>query len=148
MENEKTVGVVVNVLRIVDGVGQFLFLRRSGGGYKNHWWPVAGKIEAGENPVQAVLRELKEEADLIPLEIYRLGMAVPHVDGKSKLEGFVAFVEPGTLVRLNYEHSEFGWLGVQEAIEGLPTYAIPFIRHIESRFLISQPQIDLRLWPV
>ena len=148
MEDEKTVGVVVNVLRIIDGVGQFLFLRRSGGGYKNHWWPVAGKIEAGENPVQAVIRELKEEADLIPLEIYRLGMAVPHVDRKSKLEGFVAFVESRSLVRLNYEHSEFGWLGVQEAIEGLPTYAIPFIRHIESQFLISQPQRDLRLWPV
>jgi 8-oxo-dGTP pyrophosphatase MutT (NUDIX family) len=148
MEDEKTVGVVVNVLRIVEGVGQFLFLRRSGGAYKNQWWPVAGNVEVGENPVQAVLRELKEETDLIPLEIYRLGMDVPHVDGKSKLEGFVAFVEPGSLVRLNYEHSEFGWLGVPEAIEGLPAYALPFIRHIERRFLISQPQMDLRLWPV
>jgi 8-oxo-dGTP pyrophosphatase MutT (NUDIX family) len=148
MEDEKTLGVVVNVLRIVDGVGQFLFLRRSDGAYKNQWWPVAGKVEVGENPVQAALRELKEETDLIPLEIYRLGMDVPHVDGKSKLEGFVAFVEPGSLVRLNNEHSEFGWFGVQEAIEGLPAYALPFLRHMERRFLISQPQMDLRLWPV
>ncbi len=147
-QNEETGGVIVNVVRVVDGVGQFLYLRRSYGIYKNQWWPVAGKAKAGENPVQVALRELKEETGLIPLEIYKLGMNIPEPALKTKLESMVALVEPNSLVRLNHEHSEFRWLGVQEAIEGLPAYVIPVIRHLESRFLDSQPPRDSRLWPL
>ena len=147
MENENTIGVVINVLRIIEGEGQLLFLRRSGGTYKNHWWPVAGHVKEDESPLQAALRELKEETDLSPLEIYELDKSVPHVNGKSKLEGFVAFVDPNSMIKLNHEHSEFVWFRVQDAIDGLPIYAVPFIRHIESQFFNSQPRRDLRLWP-
>ena len=146
-QDKETVGVLVYVVRVVDSVGQFLFLRRSGGTHKNQWWPVAGKIETGEDPVQAALRELKEETGLIPLEMHKLGMYVPPIDRKSKLEGLVAFVEPNSMVKLNYEHSEFCWYGEQEAIESLHPSAIPIIRYIESRFLNSLPPKDSRLWP-
>ncbi len=146
-QDEQNLGVIVHVLRIVDGAGQFLFLRRSYGTYKNQWWPVAGTAKLGENAVQTALRELREETDLIPLEIYKLGMSIPNIDGKSKLEGLVAFVEPTSIVKLNHEHSEFCWFGIQEAIEVVSPYAVPFIRHMESRFFDSQPPRESLLWP-
>ncbi|MCP4752471.1 MAG: NUDIX domain-containing protein [Proteobacteria bacterium] len=145
-QDEKAAGVIVHVIRVVDGVGQFLYLRRSYGSYKDQWWPVAGNAKSGENPIQTALRELKEETDLIPLEIYKLGMSIPNVDGKSKLEGMVAFVEPTSMVRLNREHSEFCWFGVQKAIEEVSPFGVPFIRHMESRFLVAQPPKDSRIW--
>ena len=133
------VGVVIMVIRKSSSGAELLFLQRSGGKYEGQWWPVAGTCEAGENPVETVIRELREEVALIPQSLYPLGLTVPHVDGHSRLEGYVAYVEADAQVALNYEHSSFKWQSVEEALEIAPDP--DFIRYVEREFmLVDQPK--------
>src|SRR6185436_15378922 len=39
----------------------------------NTWQVVRGKVEAGETFIQAALRELREETEIVPREFYRVG---------------------------------------------------------------------------
>ena len=56
----KTVNVVAAIIR--DG-GKVFATQRGYGDYKDGWEFPGGKIEAGESPQQALVREIKEELD-------------------------------------------------------------------------------------
>src|SRR5256885_5092784 len=43
---------------------QVLLIYRNKEPWKDHWNGLGGKIEAGENPQKAAIREVKEEADI------------------------------------------------------------------------------------
>lgn len=132
-------GVIVSVLRRKASVVEVLFLQCSGGKYKGEWWPVAGTCEPDEMAVQTVIRELKEETGLEPLEVYELGKPVPHIDGASKLEGFVVYVSTDLQVTLNYEHTDYRWLTSKQAAEVVPASAKSFILYLEQAFMCKQP---------
>ena len=103
MERKKSTGVIVHVLRRRENECTFLFLLRSGGRFEGQWWPVAGTCEIDEEPVHTVLRELREETGLSPIEIYNLGKDVEYYwDKTSKLEIFMVFVPSKSEVVLNY----------------------------------------------
>ena len=62
MENiKKTIRVVAAVIRSKDTV---LATQRGYGNYKDWWEFPGGKIEEGETPEQALVREIREELDM------------------------------------------------------------------------------------
>jgi dATP pyrophosphohydrolase len=101
---------------------EFLQLRRRTGDFMGGTWqPVAGRIEAGETAVQAALREVREEAGLIPVEFYSLDTVdifyVPSADAVWHCIQFCAIVDRDHPVVLNEEHDAFRWVSASETEE-------------------------------
>jgi dATP pyrophosphohydrolase len=94
---------------------EFLQLRRSPGEFlAGAWSTVRGKIEAGETAWQAALRELKEEAGLVPEEFFQLDTVdMFYLHGDDTLwhcPGFCAVVRNNAMVTLNDEHDASRWV--------------------------------------
>lgn len=134
MDTNKDVGVVVNVIRRSGEVIEFLYLKRSGGNYKHQWWPVAGNRKENEGSIDCALRELREETGLDALELYDLGKEVGHIDGSSKISGYVAIVKEDDQVVLNYEHSDHRWLELSSALDFLPPFTHQYLLYINNNF--------------
>jgi dATP pyrophosphohydrolase len=107
----------------VRGAGErleVLALRRGNSGRcPGSWETVHGTIEAGETPVQASLRELREETGLAPQKFYNLSRTEAfyqhRTDELALIPVFVAFVAPDAPVRLSDEHDRSEWLRVPDA---------------------------------
>ena len=92
-----------------------LALRRSHAGRcPGSWETVHGTIEPGETPVQASLRELREETGLVPEKFYNLSRTEAFYQHRSDelalIPVFVAFVSPVATVALSSEHDRAEWL--------------------------------------
>jgi 8-oxo-dGTP pyrophosphatase MutT (NUDIX family) len=99
---------------------EVLVLRRGAQGRcPGSWETVHGTIEPGETPVQASLRELREETGLVPQRLYnvsRLEAFYEHRTDEVKLiPVFAAFVAPEAAPRLSAEHDRAEWLAPAEA---------------------------------
>ena len=95
-------------------------LRRGNAGRcPGSWETVHGTIEQGETPVQASLRELREETGLVPEKFYNLSRTeafYQHRSGELALiPVFVAFVAASASVRLSPEHDRAEWLSPRDA---------------------------------
>jgi dihydroneopterin triphosphate diphosphatase len=107
----------------VRGAGErleVLALRRgTGGRCPGSWETVHGTIERGETPVQASLRELREETGLTPQKFYNLSRTEAFYQHRSDelalIPVFVAFVAPDARVRLSDEHDQSEWLRAADA---------------------------------
>jgi 8-oxo-dGTP pyrophosphatase MutT (NUDIX family) len=99
---------------------EVLALRRGPHGRNpGSWETVHGTIESGETPVQASLRELREETGLDPSRFYNLsrteGFYQHRSDELALIPVFVAFVETTAEFRLSAEHDRAEWLSVTDA---------------------------------
>lgn len=99
---------------------EFLQLRRSKNDFMGGTWQaIYGASEENESPVQAVLRELKEEAGLTPRELYRLDQVsvfyIASQDTMWHCIPFCAIVSREQSVALNEEHDAFRWVSAAEA---------------------------------
>lgn len=108
------------VLRRGGGEWEVLVLRRSARGRNpGSWETVHGTIEPGETPVQASLRELREETGLAPERFYNLsrieGFYQHRTDELAIIPAFAAVVAAGAAPRLSEEHDAFVWLAPGEA---------------------------------
>lgn len=105
--------------------GRVLLLERTPerGGF---WQPITGRIEAGEAPIEAARRELREETGAdVPVEPlgYRHGFGIDPVlmrspDGRVRVateEAFVARLPPGFEPRLSHEHVAARFVPAAEA---------------------------------
>jgi dATP pyrophosphohydrolase len=111
--------VDVYVLRQgVTGLETLVLRRGPGGRCPGAWEAVHGSIEPGESPVEAGLRELREETGLVPDRMYNLSRVESfyrHVtDEIGFIPVFAAFVAPAP-VRLSGEHDACEWLPVPAA---------------------------------
>jgi len=102
-----------------DGSHEFLQLLREPDDYLGRTWQsIRGRIEGNETAAQAALRELREEAGLVPVEFYRLAILETFFIPGSSAEkdiiwhciSFCAIVPPDAQVRLNAEHTDFRWI--------------------------------------
>lgn len=114
--------VDVYVLRDGPSGPEALLLRRAPGmRCAGAWESVHGHIEDGETPVEAALRELREEAGLAPVRLYNLSRVesfyLHRTDEVMLIPVFVAFVEPAPAVTLSEEHDAHEWLGLGAAVE-------------------------------
>jgi 8-oxo-dGTP pyrophosphatase MutT (NUDIX family) len=99
---------------------EFLQLRRRKDDFMGGTWQaVYGQSENDETPVQAVLRELKEEAGLVPAELYRLDQVsvfyVASTDTMWHCIPYCAIVARRQPVVLNDEHDEHRWVHIADA---------------------------------
>ncbi len=108
--------------------GQVLFLHRLPDKSEGNTWGIpGGKLEKGETPFQAVVREIDEETgiDLNKYSVKSMGtvyIRYPEVDFTYHMFAVHLPKDPG-LIQLNpKEHSEYLWLTLQEALE------LPLIR--------------------
>ncbi len=84
------------------------------------WETVHGRIEAGEEPERAALREVREETGLEVERLYNVCVQPFYLYRTHAVElavVFAAFVDPGLGVTLSEEHSRFEWLVPPRALE-------------------------------
>jgi dATP pyrophosphohydrolase len=86
------------------------------------WEVVHGRIEPGEKPEDAALRELREETGLAADRMYSVTVNPFYVARTNSVQlavVFAAFVAEGAEVRLGAEHQAHEWLTVDEADQRL-----------------------------
>jgi 8-oxo-dGTP pyrophosphatase MutT (NUDIX family) len=101
---------------------QVLVLRRGPRGRNpGSWETVHGTIESGETPVQASLRELREETGLVPQKFYNLSRTEAFYQHKTDelamIPVFAAFVAPDDVVKISAEHDQAEWLDARDAAQ-------------------------------
>jgi 8-oxo-dGTP pyrophosphatase MutT (NUDIX family) len=115
-------GVVeVYVIRHNMGDWRALVLQRAADTIRpGSWETVYGKIDAGERPEQAAVRELREETGLELNALYNVTVSSFFLHTSQTIQMaivFAAFVEGVTEVTLSDEHQRFEWLSLDEACE-------------------------------
>src|SRR2546430_13362392 len=103
------------VLRIGTAGLEVLALRRASGGRSpGSWETVHGHIEPGETPVQAALREVREETGLDPARLYNVSRVEAfyrhRTDEIALIPVFAAVVDAGAEARPSSEHDRVEWL--------------------------------------
>jgi 8-oxo-dGTP pyrophosphatase MutT (NUDIX family) len=90
--------------------------------YEHLWQGVAGKIEEGETPPEAAIRELKEETGLDPVNMF----VADHVSRFYEVHGDRVNIVPvfgieagSTEVTLSDEHIDFKWVNIKDALNTL-----------------------------
>jgi 8-oxo-dGTP pyrophosphatase MutT (NUDIX family) len=118
---ELRVGVVdVYVVCPRPGAWQVLVLRRAAQGTRCPlaWETVHGRIEPGERPEQAALREVQEETGLGVERLYNVTTQAFYLHGMGTVQvavAFCAFVAAPDPPQLGPEHGEWAWLAPEEA---------------------------------
>ena len=111
----------VYLVSLGDGAWRVLTLQRSASTRcPGAWETVHGRIEAGEEPEDAALREVREETGLSVQRLYNVSVQPFYLHRSHTVElavVFAAFIDPGLGVTLSEEHSRFEWLVPQRALE-------------------------------
>ena len=84
------------------------------------WETVHGRIEPGEEPQEAAVREVVEETGLEVTRLYNVTVQPFYLHRTRTVElavVFAAFVDPAAEVRLGEEHSRSEWLVPDRALE-------------------------------
>ena len=84
------------------------------------WETVHGRIESGEEPEDAALREVREEAGLEVQRLYNVTVQPFYLHKLQVVElavVFAAFVDSTAHVTLGEEHTQHEWLGAEAAAE-------------------------------
>ncbi len=84
------------------------------------WETVHGRIEPGEEPEEAAVREVREETALAVQRLYNVCVQPFYLHKTHTVElavVFAAFVDPAADIRLSEEHSRAEWLIPDRALE-------------------------------
>jgi type II secretory ATPase GspE/PulE/Tfp pilus assembly ATPase PilB-like protein/8-oxo-dGTP pyrophosphatase MutT (NUDIX family) len=115
----KVATVDVYVIRpLTDGWRVLVLRRGQQARCPGSWEAVHGRIERGERPEQAAVREVLEEAGLTVARLYSISVQpfyLPTMGIVTAAVVFAAFVDEPADVRLGEEHETFEWLSPAEA---------------------------------
>ena len=114
----KTVRVVAAVLY---REGRIFATQRGYGAYKDYWEFPGGKIEPGETPEQAVVREIREELETVVSPKRRLlTVEYDYPEFHLSMDCFLCSIQAGNLKLV--EHESARWLGADQldSVDWLP----------------------------
>lgn len=86
------------------------------------WEAVHGRIEAGETPAMAAVREVREETGLEVLRLYSVRVQPFYLHRSNTVQlsvVFAAFADPGSPLQLGVEHELAEWVDHEEALARL-----------------------------
>mgnify|MGYP002072101269 CR=1 FL=1 len=134
---------------LTDGDGNILLLKRSTSDVRrpNQWDFPGGHVDDGEQPAEAVIREIKEESGL-EATMKRLVFAKTEVviweeDALHKhktnatWQYFICFTKDKNVV-VSHEHSEYRWVSLSEALE-----IVEYHRHLEVLRHVRDNQLEI-----
>ena len=113
---ERSAGAVV--FRRAPGGSKYLLLKYPA----RHWDLPKGNIEKGEEPIQTMVREVREETGIVDLRVVpgyeRKIEYFYRRDGKKVHKTVVFFLAetPVEKVTISFEHQDYGWFDYDEAI--------------------------------
>jgi dATP pyrophosphohydrolase len=114
----KSYSIAAYLCRIASGRGRYLIIKRSTPYLEDSWQMISGAVEPGETGWEAALREIKEEAGLVPDRFYSADILEqfyrPDLNCIILVPVFVGFLDAKQEVRLSSEHSEYKWIGVED----------------------------------
>ena len=91
--------------------GKILLLKRAMGEATGAWYLPGGAVDPGETPEIGAVRELLEEAALVPDgELEQIGFATMKLYGTEMLIAFFACVCSKGDVKISDEHSDWRWM--------------------------------------
>lgn len=93
---------------------RLLLLKRASGGSQDTWAFPGGRLDDGESPLEAAIREAKEEIGQAPGKKFA---SFTHVDGKIEYTTFMFAVDEPFEVELNHEHSKSKWVKLRKVKE-------------------------------
>jgi len=136
-------GVSAVILRREKTTTKMLLLRRAPAS-NGQWCQIAGGIERNETAWQAALREIKEEANLIPDLFYSADICEQFYEvDKDAIwiaPVFVGFVSAEQNVTLNDEHTDFQWVTIEDAQRIVPFSGQRRVyEHIKREFIDRAP---------
>ena len=109
---------------ITDGIirhnGKFLIIKRSSKEniFPNKWELPSGKVNFGEDPNEAILREIKEETGIVPekIELYKVKHHTFEIKKGIRHNVQLLFlIEPkDSSVVLSDAHDDFAWVDIDE----------------------------------
>lgn len=112
-EEKKTIKVVAAVIKHDD---EIFATQRGYGDYKDWWEFPGGKIEPGETPEEALIREIKEELDTeIAVDSFITTVEYDYPKFHLSMDCFWCSIKNGELVLLEHEASR--WLSVEKIYE-------------------------------
>ncbi len=109
---------------IITKNGKYLLLKRSpiAPHYPNKWDFPGGKLDSGETPVEAIIREVKEETSF-DIESGKQINDIVYKDELFDLHFY--YFKPAVVfgeLKLSKAHTEFKWLSVEE-LDGLDLHS-------------------------
>jgi type II secretory ATPase GspE/PulE/Tfp pilus assembly ATPase PilB-like protein/8-oxo-dGTP pyrophosphatase MutT (NUDIX family) len=138
--------------QIVPGVVEVYVIRHNAGNWRvlalqratdviraSSWETVYGKIDPGERPEQAAVRELREETGLELESLYNITVNSFFLHASQTIQMsivFAAFVPDDSPVTLSAEHERYEWLDLAAACE---RFTWPRARHaiLDARHLLA-----------
>ncbi|HEV8289800.1 MAG TPA: NUDIX hydrolase [Candidatus Norongarragalinales archaeon] len=129
---EKKLGIAAGAI-IRNPQGKILFLKRSP---KSSWGKLAwqlpgGKIDWGETPEHAAIREVKEETGLTATKLKLAGIFSSKIHSRGSeyfVIGPVYFAKAKGKVNISHEHVDYAWFSLPEALRKAHPYARGIIR--------------------
>ena len=112
--------VEIHIFREKGNQLQFLLLKRGADEiYPGLWQMVSGKIRKKEKAYLTAIREMKEETNLTPVNLWVApninSFYDPLSDAVTIIPVFAALVDSKAVVKISNEHNEFRWVSLSEA---------------------------------
>ena len=146
----KSFSIAAYICRVEEGICKFLIIKRREPYHSYDWQMVSGTLEKGETPIQAALREIKEETGLIPDRFYSADDVEVFYDFRENrmilVPVFAGFVDTEQKVVLSEEHIDFKWITADEADHFLIfNHQKKMLRKIKEQFVNNEPNEFLRI---
>lgn len=124
---------------LAERAGSILILKRAIGDLSGWWYVPGGALEPGETLEEGALRELNEEAGLVPTgALQSIGHETIPAYGREFVQTFFAATCEAGDVTLNHEHSAYRWIHPLEYRRG----------QFSDEILREAAQSDVRLWRI
>jgi len=117
---------------VFNSKNEILFLRRSEKVGRAGGWDFPGGALEDETPEEGIAREAAEEAGIVIRDIHPVATVVhdrEEKNTKTLMIGYIANLSSDNKVELSWEHDQFEWLAVDEAVKvALPSDHAKFLK--------------------